>query len=96
MCATELFTKSHSKIFNLIVYPLMKIVFHSPRKAALNIIKGIFVETSENEWIVPKGLFGVWGYPKVAKMKKILYNQDVIEQAVCITNDMIIKHCEKK
>ena len=49
----------------------MKIVFHSPRKAALNIIKGIFVETSENEWIVPKGLFGVWGYPKVAKMKKI-------------------------
>ena len=96
VCATELFTKSHSKIFNLIVYPLMKIVFHSPRKAALNIIKGIFVETSENEWIVPKGLFGVWGYPKVAKMKKILYNQDVIEQAVCITNDMIIKHCEKK
>ncbi len=96
VCATELFTKSHSKIFNLIAYPLMKIVFHSPKKAALNIIKGIFVETCENEWIVPKGLFGVWGYPKVAKMKKILYNQDVIEQAVCITNDMIIKHCEKK
>ena len=96
VCATELFTKSHSKLFNLVVYPLMKLIFHSPRKAALNIIKGIFIETDNNEWIVPRGIFEVWGYPKIAKMKKIIYNQESIDQAVCVTNDMITKHCEKK
>ena len=95
VCATELFTKSHSKLFNTIAYPLMKVLFHSPKKAGLNIIKGLFVETKEDEWIVPGGLFGVWGYPKIAKMKKNLYEKDVIEQASSVTNDMIIKHCGK-
>ena len=95
VCATELFTKSHSKLFNLIVYPLMQLIFHSPKKASLNIIKGLFVETKENEWIVPGGLFGVWGYPKIEKMKKILYDNEVIEQASSVTNDMITKYCGK-
>ena len=96
ICATELFTKSHSKLFNIFVYPLMKIVFHSPKKAALNIIKAIFVETKENEWIVPRGLFGAWGYPKVLRFKKIIYDASVIEQVSDITADMISRHCEKK
>ena len=96
VCATELFTKSHSKSFNLFIYPLMKLIFHSPKKASLNIIKGLFVETKENEWIVPGGIFGVWGYPKVEKMNKSLYDREVIEQAVSVTSDMITKHCEKK
>ena len=95
VCATELFTKSHSKLFNLIVYPLMQLIFHSPKKASLNIVKGLFVETKENEWIVPGGLFGVWGYPKIEKMKKILYDNEVIEQASSVTNDMITKYCGK-
>ena len=92
VCATELFTKSHSKLFNVLIYPIMKLVFHSPKKAALNIIKGIFVETKTEEWIVPGGLFGVWGYPKIKKMKKSLYDQSVIEQASSIADDMINKH----
>lgn len=96
ICATELFTKSHSKLFNIFVYPLMKIVFHSPKKAALNIIKAIFVETKENEWVVPRGLFGAWGYPKVLRFKKIIYDASVIEQVSDITADMISRHCEKK
>ena len=95
VCATELFTKSHSKLFNLIVYPLMQLIFHSPKKASLNIVKGLFVETKENEWIVPGGLFGVWGYPKIEKMKKILYDIEVIEQASSVTNDMITRYCGK-
>lgn len=96
ICATELFTKSHSKLFNIFIYPLMKIVFHSPKKAALNIIKAIFVETKENEWVVPRGLFGAWGYPKVLRFKKIIYDASVIEQVSDITADMISRHCEKK
>ncbi len=95
ICATELFTKSHSKFFNKLIYPLMKLVFHSPKKAALNIIKGIFIETNVDELIVPNGLFHVWGYPKVVRMKKSLYDETVIEQVSTITKDMILKHCEK-
>ena len=95
VCATELFTKSHSKFFNLCIYPLMKIIFHSPKKAALNIIKAIFVETKDNEWVVPDGLFGFWGYPKVKRIKKSIFDEATIEQSSMITNDMILKHCEK-
>ena len=96
VCATELFTKSHSAFFNALIYPLMKLVFHSPKKAALTIIKGIFAETKMEEWIVPGGLFGVWGYPKVKKMKKNIYDDAVIEQASNITDDMIAKHSSKE
>ena len=96
ICATELFSKSHSKLFNIFVYPLMKIVFHSPKKAALNIIKAIFVETNENEWVAPRGLFGAWGYPKVLRIKKIIYDENIREQVSDITADMISRHCEKK
>ncbi len=96
ICATELFTKSHSKLFNIFIYPLMKIVFHSPKKAALNMIQAIFVETEENEWVAPRGLFGAWGYPKVLRFKKIIYDASIIEQVSDITADMISRHCEKK
>ncbi len=96
ICATELFTKSHSKIFNTLVYPLMKVIFHSPKKAALNIIKAIFVETKDNQWVAPKGLFGVWGYPKVLKVKKSICDPNILEQVSDITADMILRHSEKK
>ena len=96
VCATELFTKSHSKLFNNIIYPLMKLIFHSPKKAALTIIKGVFTETKFNEWIIPGGLFGVWGYPKVKKMKKSIYDLDVIKEASSVSLDMIAKHLEDR
>jgi hypothetical protein len=92
VCATELFTKSHSKFFVKIIYPLMKLIFHNTKKAALNIIKAIFVETKDNEWIVPRGLFEVWGYPKIKKMKKGLYNKEDVSRCNEIIEDMIIRH----
>lgn len=96
VCATELFTKSHSKFFIKLIYPLMKLVFHSPQKAALNIIKGIFTDTKECEWIAPAGLFECWGYPKILKMKKEIYNDEIVEEVSNITKDMIFRHREKK
>lgn len=92
VCATELFTKSHSKFFVKIIYPLMKLIFHNTKKAALNIIKAIFVETKDNEWIVPRGLFEVWGYPKIKKMKKGLYNKEDVSRCNEIIEDMIFRH----
>ena len=44
------------------------IVFHSPRTAALGVIYGLFVDVPNDSWLVPRGLFGVWGKPKIKKL----------------------------
>ena len=49
-------------IFALIKHP-MKVIFMSPKKAALCILSGLFDATSPAQWIGPR-LFDVWGLPK--------------------------------
>ena len=61
-------------IFALIKHP-MKVIFMSPKKAALSILKGIYTPTSKEEWIGPR-LFNVWGMPK----KKRLSTADEAER----------------
>ncbi len=56
-------------IFALIKYP-MKVIFMSPRKASLCILKGVFVPCKTNEWIGPK-LFDIWGKPKKKELRSI-------------------------
>ena len=53
-------------IFMLIKHP-MKIIFMKPKKAALNIIYGVFNGCENNIWIGPR-FFNVWGLPKVQKL----------------------------
>ena len=53
-------------IFAIIKYP-MKVIFMSPRRAALCILSGIFTPTKRNEWIGPS-LFDVWGLPKKKRL----------------------------
>lgn len=96
VCATELFTKSHSKLFIKVIYPLMRLIFPTPKKVALNVIKGIFTTTKQDEWIAPGGLFKVWGYPKVIKMKKCIYEKEVVNRTALVTEEMINKHSIKK
>ena len=62
------------------VKPLMKIVFNSPKKASLNIIKGVFDNILDGNWIGPKYL-DIWGLPKNKRLKtynkqeaKMIYN----------------------
>ena len=54
-------------IFALIKYP-MKVIFMTPKKAALSLIKGCFRETEYHTWIGPR-FFNVWGYPKKQILK---------------------------
>lgn len=49
-------------IFTLIKHP-MKVIFMSPRKAALSILLGCVQSCGYHEWIGP-WLFDVWGFPK--------------------------------
>ena len=48
-------------LFCIIKHP-MKILFMSPRRAALSVLRGVFEPTAYGEWIGPR-LFNVWGLP---------------------------------
>ena len=61
-------------IYAVIKYP-MKIIFMKPRRAALSILRGMFLETESYTWIGPR-LFDVWGLPK----KKALKTADEAER----------------
>lgn len=64
---TNLMTNYPKPISEIIKYP-MKIIFMSPEKASLSVIKGIFASCDTYEWIGPK-IFAIWGYPYKAKIK---------------------------
>lgn len=57
-------------VFALIKHP-MKLIFMSPKRACLSILRGVFEECGCNEWIGPR-LFDVWGAPK----KRVLHSVD--------------------
>ena len=54
-------------IYALIKYP-MKLIFMKPKKASLNLIKGVFTPTEYGTWIGPR-VFNIWGLPKKKKLK---------------------------
>ena len=62
-------------IWLLIKHP-MRVIFMSPKKAALSVLAGLFTPCGEGEWIGPR-LFDVWGVPK----KKRLLTADEAERA---------------
>lgn len=89
--ATNLFSKKHhgyNKLFYIFIYPLMKLIFMSPNKAALSILYAINFKTQFNYWIGPRGIFKVFGYPKVYKIKGSL-NNDPLDKIVSLTLDKL-------
>ena len=54
-------------LFAIIKRP-MKIIFMSPKRAALSLLKGFFVKCGYKEWIGPK-IFDIWGAPKKRQLK---------------------------
>lgn len=73
-------------IFSIIKHP-MKIIFMSPKKAALSILYALFVGCSKNEWIGPK-YFNIWGKPKKKTLKTATIES---KQIFNITNSIISK-----
>ncbi len=61
-------TNHYPKFVYAIIKNPMKIIFMSPKKACLSIIKGIFDDCDYHEWIGPK-IFGIWGQPKKSNLK---------------------------
>ena len=54
-------------IFALIKHP-MKVIFMSPRRAALSIVQGVWEASDYRTWIGP-ALFDVWGMPRVKALR---------------------------
>lgn len=76
--ATNLFSSSKggfSKYFDRLIFPLMELIFISPSKASLSTLYALNHDTKIDEWIGPRGLFYIWGYPKISKLKNDFLNK---------------------
>ena len=74
-------------IFKIIKHP-MKIIFMSPKKAALSIIYGLFNATNTGEWIGPR-IFNIWGLPRKSKLKTFTCSE--LNKAYVISQEIFIK-----
>ncbi|MBR3909119.1 MAG: SDR family NAD(P)-dependent oxidoreductase [Clostridia bacterium] len=74
-------------VFALIKHP-MKIIFMKPKKAALNVISGVFNNCQCNQWIGPR-LFNIWGMPKMQKLNTCSENE---MSQICNITEQIYKN----
>ena len=56
-------TSHYPKAIYAIIKIPMKIIFMSPKRASLSILRALFTDTKRNEWIGPR-FFDVWGLPR--------------------------------
>lgn len=77
-------------IFALIKHP-MKIIFMKPKKAALNVICGLFNGCKANEWIGPH-VFNIWGLPNKKKLNTATYRELL---CICDITEEIYKKIER-
>ena len=75
-------TSNYPKILLPIIKFGMKIIYMSPKKASLSIIKGLFDETQPYTWIGPSKR-DIWGYPKKKKLLTITEkeSQEIFQEA---------------
>ena len=87
--ATSLFASEKGgfgKLFNFIIVPLMKLIFHSPDKSSLTVLYGMNDKVEYGKEIGPGGLLAVWGYPKVLKLSKKLQDKEKQDKVIELYN----------
>jgi len=82
-------TNHYPKAINWLVKIFIKLFFIGPKKASFNIIKSLFENTEENQWIGPK-YFNIWGYPNKKELKtcKDTEKEKIYKIAQNICNDL--------
>lgn len=79
--------KAFNKVFYLFVPSLMKLIFMSPNKASLSLIKACDVDKINiNRWIGPRAFIHCWGYPKIYKLSKKAYDKKITNKVYELTN----------
>ena len=81
-------TSHYPKVIYAIIKPIMKIIFMSPKKASLSILRALFTDTQKNEWIGPR-LFDVWGLPR--KRTLTTCSQEEAEKIAELTKEIYLK-----
>jgi len=69
--ATGLFeprNKAYGRFFYKLVTPLMRLIFMDPDKASLSLVKALTLVPRPSTYLGPKTFFGMFGYPKEAKL----------------------------
>ena len=61
-------TSGYPKIVPKIIKYPMKVIFTTPEKASLSVVRGIFEKTDYHTWIGPKA-FNIWGFPAKTELK---------------------------
>lgn len=61
-------TNHYPKAINWLVKIGVKVLFPSPKRAALSVLYALFAESGYFKWIGPS-LFNIWGKPKVSGLK---------------------------
>ena len=67
-------TAHYPKLIFAVIKGPMKIIFMKPKVACLSILKGVFEDCRNNDWIGP-GCFNVWGLPKKQSLKSCSENE---------------------
>ena len=62
--------RSLNKVVRFLGHGFLKIFFHSPKKASLCLLTGISDKANNGDFITPRGLFTLSGYPKIKKLPR--------------------------
>lgn len=81
-------TNHYPKAINWLVKLGIKLFFPSPKVATLSIVKAVFEDCMENEWIGPR-MFNIWGKPKKQFLKTA--TQEEKEKIFQIAEDLYAK-----
>lgn len=76
-------------IFAIIKHP-MKIIFMKPKIASLSIIYAMGHDAFPLSWVGPS-LFGIWGKPKISRLKEISQEEYSVIRSVAKKNNDIIE-----
>ena len=62
--------KNYNKVIRFLGCYFLKWFFHSPKKASLGLLTGISYKAKNGDFITPRGLFHLSGYPKIRTLPK--------------------------
>lgn len=81
----------YNKVAKSISQALMKVVFHSTKKASLGVVMSLLQPASTNYWLAPRGLMQVWGKPSIRKLSNYVLDPSNQQLALkCVKHDLAI------
>ncbi len=78
LVASKMTTKGWTKFIDPIANFVLHRICHKAATGALGAVYALFAK--ENEYIVPSGLFQIWGKPKKGKLPKSIYREKDLEK----------------